>query len=282
MSCLLGNFGLEHMKTQSSLGCLLLVLGAFAATGCVASTDEAVGVAEEAALTSNALTSNALTSNALTSNALTSNALTSNALTSNALTSNALTSNALTSNALADPNARELLKYVVSCALPTGAQVVTPSGTYEGSLGLAPQWGKPGGHCDESCQEWVSACVLSRVDYSGTKVSISIRGQNKALATSAQEQSSFSNREATYYGNIFKSPQLRFACLSPGKTALPRVCGPSLDNCVMTITGQCDDVCERPTKDGAFRNCRAPVSDDDNCGDDDGTTFHGSVTVFLQ
>src|SRR5580693_8552790 len=99
------------MKTQDSLQCLLVLFGALTVGGCTApTTAEEVGVAEEAALTSNALTSNALTSNALTSNALTSNAL-----TSNALTSNALTSNALTSNALQDPNALEVLKYIVSC-----------------------------------------------------------------------------------------------------------------------------------------------------------------------
>ncbi len=266
------------MKTQPSLGCLLLVLGAFAATGCVASTDEVVGVAEEAALTTNALTTNALTTNALTTNALTTNALTTNALTTNALTTNALISQALT-----DPNAREVLKYIVSCALPVGAQISTPTGNYEGALGLAPQWGKPNGRCDESCQEWVSGCVLSRVDYAGVHVPISVRGQHKALATSAQERRDYPNREATYYGNIFKAPQLRFACLTPGATEIPRVCGPSLASCVMTITGYCNEVCERPTSDGAFRNCRAPVSDDDDrdC-DDDGTEFHGSVTVFLQ
>src|SRR5689334_12814015 len=60
---------------------------------------------------------NALTANALTANALTANALTANALTANALTANALTANALTANGLRDPLSRELLEYVVSCAL---------------------------------------------------------------------------------------------------------------------------------------------------------------------
>ena len=36
-----------------------------------------------------------------------------------------------------------------------------------GSLGLAPQWGMEGGKCDTQCQRWVSACVLSRVDFLG-------------------------------------------------------------------------------------------------------------------
>src|SRR6185436_17100449 len=64
-----------------------------------------------------------VTDNALTMNALTMNALTMNALTMNALTMNALTMNALTMNALRDPLSRELLKYVVSCALDEDDEV---------------------------------------------------------------------------------------------------------------------------------------------------------------
>src|SRR5438876_30006 len=98
-----------------------------------------------------------------TENALTANALTANALTANALTANALTANALTANGLRDPLGRELLKYVVSCALPDGAGVtVKVDGTtyqFPGSIGLAPDWGRPDGSCDGSCQRWVSACV---------------------------------------------------------------------------------------------------------------------------
>src|SRR6185437_3209897 len=70
---------------------------------------------------------------------------TSNALTGNALTGNALTGNALTGNALTDPNAREVLKYIVSCALPKGESVEFTVGSkdyeYNGELGLAPEWG---------------------------------------------------------------------------------------------------------------------------------------------
>src|SRR5262245_53374172 len=105
------------MKTRMPLGWLPVVLGGLAAMGCIASPDDDVDVPDAVELHPASLASNALTSNALTSNALTSNALTSNALTSNALTSNALTSNALTSNALTDPNARDVLRYIVSCAL---------------------------------------------------------------------------------------------------------------------------------------------------------------------
>ena len=123
---------------------LTLGLVALAAVG-------AVGCGGERPMTSRRVQSaitveNALTANALTANALTANALTANALTANALTANALTANALTANALRDPLSRELLKYVVSCALDEDDELsIRIDGkrtSSRGALGLAPEWGK--------------------------------------------------------------------------------------------------------------------------------------------
>jgi hypothetical protein len=278
------------MTTQLPLGCLIVVLGGLAATGCIASPDEEVGWSNEPtthteALTDNALTNNALTNNALTNNALTNNALTNNALTNNALTNNALTNNALTNNALEDPNARELFTYIVSCALEEGDTLsfVSNDGstyTFDGALGLAPEWGNPHGHCNETCQQWVSACVLARLDYLGQHVTISVRGQNDALATTMNERGTFTRREATYYGNIFSQPQRFLGCLSPGQTGDARVCGPSIDDCVIDFTGSCDDVCGKPRFDGSFPNCHGPA--DHGHGGHGNMGYVGSITVFLK
>jgi hypothetical protein len=235
---------------------------------------------------------NALTQNALTQNALTQNALTQNALTQNALTQNALTQNTLTQDALRDPLARELLQFLVGCALPVGAEVsIEVEGetyTYEGEVGLAPRWGEEGGSCNEKCQEWVSGCLLSRVNHNGEHIPISIRGKNHALDSTLRERLRYSHREATYFGNVFVTPQHRFACLSPGETELPRVCGPSIEDCVVTVTGSCDDVCGRPRRDGSFPNCRAELDDEHSFRGGHPITpvhtelFKGSVTVFLR
>ena len=247
------------MNPQLPLGCLFGVLAGLATTGCLIAPDDEVSVPEEVALKPDALTSNALTSNALTSNALTSNALT-------------------------DPNARELLTYIVSCALPAGQQVSYVSEgtsyTLSGSLGLAPQWGEADGSCDESCQQWVSACVLSRVDYLGAPLSISVRGQNPGLVTGPAEQAQYTHREAAYYGNVFSQPQQFFGCISPGLVTDPRVCGPGpLYQCFIHFAGTCKQVCDPALSDGSFPNCRAPVP-----GEGQGFTgpiYHESVTVFL-
>jgi hypothetical protein len=229
--------------------------------------------------TGNITTTNALTANALTANALTANALTANALTANALTANALTANALTANGLKDPLARQLLKYVVSCALDDDQSIKMSidgkSYTFDGSLGLATEWGKKGGKCDESCQRWVSGCVLSRVDFLGVEQIISIRGADEALRPSWKEFFQYTEAEATYFGNIFTEGRPMYACLAPGKSQIPRVCGPSLDNCPMTVVGSCAKACSYQQLTGGFVDCsstgkaRKPE------------VFHESVSVFL-
>jgi hypothetical protein len=204
-----------------------------------------------------------------------------NALTANALTANALTANALTANGLKDPLGRQLLKYIVSCALDEDASLKMSidgqSYTFAGGLGLAPEWGRRGGSCDESCQRWVSACVLGRVDFLGVQEMISERGANPALRVSWQELVNYTSMEATYFGNIFAEGQPMFACLAPGKTGIPRVCGPSLDNCPMQVVGSCAQDCAYQSfvTGGGFVDCsssgkaRQPV------------VYHESVTVFL-
>jgi hypothetical protein len=227
----------------------------------------------------NALSANALTANALTANALTANALTANALTANALTANALTANALTANGLRDPLSRQFLKYVVSCALDEDQSIsMVIDGqryTFQGSLGVAPEWGSRHGSCDEECQRWVSGCVLARVDAAGVERLISVRGANEGLDTDAREQRAYPVREATYFGNLFVEGQPRFMCLSPSQRSNERVCGASLDDCPMEVVGSCSRACSGEDRDGAFRNCsssgkaRRPE------------VYRESVTVFL-
>jgi hypothetical protein len=246
---------------------------AVGAVGC-GETGEDVESVESALITDNALTANALTANALTANALTANAL-----TANALTANALTANALTANGLRDPLAREFLKYVVSCALDdddsVSMRVDGVKYTFPGELGLAPEWGKKNGSCDGECQRWVSACVLARVDAAGVKRMISIRGDNKALKPDGQELRTYTDREATYFGNVFIRNQPRFLCLSPDKTNDQRVCGDSMRDCPMTVVGSCDHACGDTDRYGSFDDCS------DRGSANRGTIYHEAITVFL-
>jgi len=239
----------------------------------------ACGGPETEDVASDALSANALSANALSANALSANALSANALSANALSANALSANALTATALKDPLARQFLKYVVSCALDEDHGFdMTIDGTkytFEGGLGLAPDWGERGGHCDRECQRWVSGCVLARVDYLGVEKIISLRGDNKALKTTKEEKANYTDREATYYGNVFVPGQPKFVCLSPGKKQIPRVCGDSLENCPMEVVGSCNRACDYEGSAGGFVDC----SSSGRAGKPE--TYHESVTVFL-
>ncbi len=150
---------------------------------------------------------------------------------------------------LEDEELADTFSYVVSCALAEDQAVEmelqgVPE-TFPGGMGLAPEWGDADGYCDEDCQEWVSSCLMARVNAHGEHILISMRGGNGALALGEDEAVDFPHPEATYYGNIFSAQIEVHACLPDGETGIPRVCGDSLDDCFLDIEGACSDVCTR-------------------------------------
>jgi len=267
---------MDFIPSTTRLALLPLLLTALSLTACGGEAelgeDEDLSIVQGATTVENSLTWNSLTSNSLTSNSLTSNSLTSNSLTASALIMSSPVAITLTD----DPLARQLYKYIVSCALPPSATInVTLGGTpysFAGELGLAPEWGNPSGVCDGKCRSWVSGCVLARVNYLGEAVEISLRGSLPALSASTLEKSLYPLREAAYFGDIFASPQVRYACTSPSSLLISRVCGPSTIDCVMDVLGDCTTFCDKPRADGSFPNCRPSKS----------ATFVGSITVFRQ
>jgi hypothetical protein len=254
-----------------SLGLAAAALAAV--VGCGESGDDAETI--ESAVT----TENSLAANSLAANSLAANSLAANSLAANSLAANSLAANALVASALRDPLARQLLKYVVSCALDEDDDVsIRIDGKrydFPGELGLAPEWGRAHGSCDGECQRWVSACVLARVDAAGKKRIISLRGDTPALRPDGNELRRFTDREATYYGNLFVHDRPLFACLSPDKTEDPRVCGDSLADCPMTVVGACDDACRDVGSYGDFGDCS------DRGRARRGTIYHEAITVFL-
>ncbi len=228
--------------------------------------DEPIGADRQAALMGNGLTFNGLTFNGLTFNGL----------TFNGLTFNGLTFNGLVMEELSDPLGRMLLSAIVSCALPEGEAIdLNIEGvdySFEGSVGLAPEWGEDDGECGDNCKAGVSACVISRVNYLGQSVRVSVRGKDKALASTSEERSDYTQREGAYFGDIFANPQKLYACVAPGASQIPRVCGPSIQGCSpIEVLGDCDDVCSRELDDGAYDKCRDPS----------GKMQKGVATVFL-
>jgi hypothetical protein len=250
----------DNRRLSIIITCFGLGLGLVAA-GCgshsASPPDDHPAFDREAVLSSNALISNALISNALISNALISNALISNALISNALISNALISNALSSDGLSPDGvntdgalARQFLSYAYSCAMgPNDSLTVDIKGqpfTVHGALNLAPEWGKEGGQCDGRCQRWLTACLLSRTNYWGVPVKISLRGNRPELFPTDAEQKAYPLREGTYFGNLFQQGQTRqlWGCAGPASNVPQlsnRMCSAGGSACQIAVRMDCLD-----------------------------------------
>ncbi len=113
---------------------------------------------------------------------------------------------------------RELLKYLVSCALPEDVELYANIGgteyNFQGSMNLAPGWIK--NELTESEERWVSACILGRTNYYGRKVQISMQAKqspHKYLQTTSKEEKEFSIYEGDFFGNIFLDKAEYYTCI---------------------------------------------------------------------
>jgi hypothetical protein len=209
------------------------------------------------------------------------NGLAMNGLAMNGLAMNGLVTNGLTVNGLmmtsdiaaildADPLAQMFMTYVVSCALSADQSVVFPylagqaDFIFAGGVGVAPGWGADGSACDATCQQWVSSCVIGRVNALGQHIPLSIRGENTGLALAPGEATAYPDREASYFGNVFTNPQQLYACRAAedDQTLIGRSCGDGADvsQCAIDVLGDCHAVCSilDPTT-GAFGDCTTPT-----------------------
>jgi hypothetical protein len=119
---------------------------------------------------------------------------------------------------LATEDGREVLSFIVSCALPEAVTVfatATDDTVYQfyGDMGLASEW------LDHPLREagrgWVSACLFARTNDHGVPQPISMRGQHKALAVSPAEAATYTLEEGAFYGDYFVTqgePMKSIAC----------------------------------------------------------------------
>jgi len=191
--------------------------------------------------------------------------LTGNALMPAQLAETAVTTAVLdaTSAAAMTPSlaAVKVLDYAVGCALASTQSITftTNGSTYTvaGEMGIAPGWVTAGLSPAEA--SWVSACVLSRVNFAGVMVSISDRGAATGLDASAAELAGYQVEEGAFWGNVFADlgPLAPYSCDGVDQAAndtygdLPlRQCaqpdgvpGSNLSPCGMHYAGLCSDVC---------------------------------------
>ena len=102
---------------------------------------------------------------------------------------------------LAHADGAEHVEYLARCALDEGTELVAGGQHYPGLFGLGAEWVDEG--CGESCQRWISACVLAHANAYGVPVEMSLRGSHAGLRWDEQIASEFTLQEAAFYGNVF-------------------------------------------------------------------------------
>jgi hypothetical protein len=195
--------------------------------------------------------------------------LASNALMPGQMQTNVLDQSALTSAAIApyttNADSRAYLNYLVGCALGTSQGLVSNGFTFTGSLGIVPAWTTRALTLSEA--RWVSACIIARLNYSGTSVQISMRGSHSSLTLVGTEGADYNTQEGAFYGNVF-SPKgfVGYACngvdqaAHDGYGALAlRECAnsdpavPGKTYCNLADKGLCTTACT--TTGGSYAGC---------------------------
>ncbi|WP_224371823.1 hypothetical protein [Hyalangium versicolor] len=195
-------------------------------------------------------------SNSLTPNGLGTNGLGTNGLGTNGLGTNGLSTASFASWFNSNPAAVSdmVMRYLVRCAVPAGQSRTWthPSTgvryTWTGELGLTPNWAS-GQVATEREEQLITACLAAHVNKFGVSMQISVVGRdalNNLVPMAPGEATTYSQREATFYGNLFRNEGI-FVCKDPllrinsSKSTLRACSIESLSSSCspMAITGTC-------------------------------------------
>lgn len=210
--------------------------------------EELLGTTSQAAVSTNRLSLNRLSLNSLAMKTLSTTKLSADGATLSQ------------TNLVSTSDGRELLVYIVECALPQNATLKgkhnNTTYTFKGRLGVAPEWVNT--PLTKSAQRWMTACLLAHTNAYNVSVPISLRGSLPALTATQAEKNDFSIEEASFYGNIFtpEDDELSiYACAGEGiqtvcatddydedEKYLPRRgCDPD-EECKFHVPGPCYDL----------------------------------------
>jgi hypothetical protein len=126
---------------------------------------------------------------------------------------------------------REVLRSAVECALTQDQSVTDPvtGDVYTGWWGLAPSW--LNNTLDTAGRRYVTACMVQRLNYSGTSVPILLEGPHPAIAVNPTYSLQSPIAESTAYGDLFSSTTPLLGILPAFNVAvcwenlLPQSCG---------------------------------------------------------
>jgi hypothetical protein len=111
---------------------------------------------------------------------------------------------------------RNTLSYLVKCALPANRSITKKdqygkSYTFTGGLGVGPAWET--GSCGQSCQQWVSACLVAHINTAGVKVPLWMVATPQSHPQIGWTLSpTYPNQEGSFFGNVFVSPPVMHYC----------------------------------------------------------------------
>ena len=204
------------------------------------------------------------------------------------------------SDLMATSDGREVLDFIVSCALPYGTTLVAQDADniyheFSGDIGLAPSWlDRP---LNQEGRGWVSACLYARSTAANVATALSLRGPHPALAVTPEEAAAFSLEEGAFYGYYFSpaaQPMMALACRGRDQAAgeigglINRDCAepdpldPTRTRCGFTYAGDCGVFaptysCELFSLLGFYDTCHdQPISEDD-----ESRKFRQVITVFV-
>jgi hypothetical protein len=145
---------------------------------------------------------------------------------------------------------RMTVSYLVRCALPIGHSITKKdqSGvayTYNGQLGFAPEWET--GACQQTCQRYVSACMMAHVNTAGVHIPLWLDAAKTSVGWG--QDSHYPHQEGSFFGNIFVSPPQAYYCngkdfavgVVPGRLGANQVGAPYSNP--FAGTGYCADHC---------------------------------------
>jgi len=194
---------------------------------------------------------------------------------------------------MATDDGREVMTFIVSCALPEGTTLVgtMPNGeTIEmfGELGFASEWiDHP---LKKAGRGWVSSCLFARVSSNDVAIPISMRGQDQPLAASPDEKGDWTLEEGAFYGDYFVAPGEpvqwiacrgrdqaveEIAGLIDRDCAEPDPADPAHTLCGFQYAGDCSAVCEQFAPDGFYRKCQDQPGDESHSD-----AFRQVITIF--
>jgi len=253
-------------------GLLLAALLAVGSVGC-GPADEAMGM-PEVVLGTQVQEESGIITNGIITNGIITNGIITNGIITNGLSNLTLGSGDFSTwfeqNAEKAP---EFMEYVVRCAVPSGETrtytnpTTGVSYTWPGGLGLAPGWAS-GKQATVAEQQVVTACIAAHANKYGLHITLAMLGQDAQgvpLTFTSSELSTYSEREACFFGNIFTGGAgVLYAANDRNylraSESTPRACGlssrsGSTDCPPITHVGHCGSYCTLDSTRTYYTSC---------------------------